>query len=84
MPVKVSSAPDRFSLVSFSLSVNIYNVENLQDPKLFNYFYLSRYFLGSRMVVFSSKKYFVLGKTYYNLRLGFFLNADRLDLPLSL
>lgn len=79
-----SCLEDCFSLISFSFLIRIYRLENLQASKLFNYFYLSRYFLGHPLQVFFSKKYFVLGKTYYNLELGFFLNHSRMDVPLAL
>jgi hypothetical protein len=73
-----------FALASFSYRVRIFNLENLQASKLFNYFYLSRYFFGQPSQVFFLKKYFILGKTYHNLELGFHLNKSRIFVPLSI
>lgn len=73
-----------FVLASFSYSVRIFNLENLQASKLFNYFYLSRYFFGHPSHIFFLKKYFILGKTYYNLELGFHLSKTRVFVPLSI
>lgn len=78
------SVEDCFAFVSFAFHIRVFHLENLQASKLFNYFYLSRYFLGTPLQVFFTKKYFVLGKTYYNLELGFFLNHSRMDVPLAL
>lgn len=75
---------DCFALNSFFFLIRIFRLENLQASKLFNYFYLSRYFFGVPLKVFFCKKYFVLGKTYYNLELGFSVSSSHLDLPLAL
>lgn len=73
-----------FTFTTFSYRVRIFNLDNLQDSKLFNYFYLSRYFFGHPSQVFFLKKYFILGKNYHNLELGFYLNKSRVFVPLSL
>lgn len=70
-------------LKGFSYLVRIFRVENLQEPKLFNYFYLARYFFGYPAKVFFVKKYFILGRTYYNIELGFSLPFSRLPGPLT-
>lgn len=72
-----------FSFYSFSFLVRVFRTDSLQESKLFNYFYLARYFLGHPAKVFSLKKYFVLGRTYYNMEFGFILNRTRLYFPLS-
>jgi len=64
--------------------VRIFRVESLQEGKLFNYFYLARYFLGHQAKVFFLKKYFILGRTYYNTEIGFHLPASRLHGPLAI
>ena len=63
--------------------VRIFRIENLQEAKLFNYFYLARYFLGHRAQVFSLKRYFILGRTYYNTEIGFHLPSRQISGPLS-
>lgn len=84
LPSTVLAENAQFRLDFFSFEIMISNVENFQDPKLFNYFYLTRYFFGVPLSVTSCKKYFVLGKTYYNIRLSFLLNSRLLDVPLSI
>lgn len=84
LPSTVLAENAQFRLHCFSLEVMISHVENLQDPKLFNYFYLTRFFFGVPLTVTSCKKYFVLGKTYYNIGLSFRLSPRLMDLPLSI
>jgi hypothetical protein len=71
------------TLASFSYVVRIFRLDTLQEAKIFNYFYLSRYFLGQPAKVFAVKKYFVLGRHYYNVELGFTLPAKQSFVPLT-
>lgn len=58
-------------------------VEDLDSAHLFNYFYLARYFLGFSARVHSMKRFFVLGRTYYNGEIGFTITAKNLHGCLS-
>ena len=72
------------SLRSFTYLVRIFNIESLQEARLFNYFYLARYFFGFPARVFFLKKYFVLGRSYYNTEIGFHLQTSRIHGPLTI
>jgi hypothetical protein len=59
-------------------------IEDLDSPYLFNYFYLARYFFGFRANVHSLKKFFVLGRTYFNSEIGFTIAARQMTGCLSI
>lgn len=71
-------------LQQFSYVVKIFRVENLQQGKLLNYFYLARYFFGFPAKVFFLKRHFVLGRVYYNMEIGFRLPRSQLHGPLTI
>lgn len=73
----------QFTLNSFSLTVRFFRIENLQESKLFNAFYLAKYFFGYPAQLFFLKKYFVLGRTYYNMEVGLHLHGSAIFQPLS-
>lgn len=70
---------DCLTFTGFSYIVRIFRIENLQEARLFNYFYLARYFLGHRAQVFFLKRYFILGRTYYNTEIGFHLPCRQIN-----
>lgn len=75
---------DRFDLTKFSYRVRLFGVENLEESRLFNYFYLARYFLGTAAKVYYLNKYFVLGRYYNDTEIGFQLPATRAHGPLAI
>jgi hypothetical protein len=79
----VNDSTHCFELRGFSYVVRVFRLESLQEPKLFNYFYLARYFFGYPARVFFVKRYFILGRTYYNVELGFSLPVSRIQGPLT-
>jgi hypothetical protein len=72
-----------FTFTSFTYLVRIFRIEDLQEARLFNYFYLARYFFGFPAKVFSLKRYYLLGRSYFNTEIGFQVSASRLHGPLA-
>jgi hypothetical protein len=65
----------RLVLTKFIYLVRLMRIEDLDSSFLFNYFYLARYFFGFTAQVYSMKKFFILGRTYYNGEIGFIISA---------
>lgn len=75
---------ERFHLTTFSYRVRLFSIENLEESRLFNYFYLARYFLGTAAKVYYLNKYFVLGRNYYDTEIGFQMPAAGAHGPLAI
>lgn len=55
----------------------IRKLDLLDQPKIYNYFYLVRFFFGKRAFINKYNSYFSLGKTYYNFDIvSIFTNID--------
>lgn len=67
---------------SLQLVFLIFKLENMEHPKLFNYFYLLRFFFSETARVGRYTTYFLLGKHYANLEIGFLVTKKRVYFPL--
>lgn len=66
------------------LLFSIFKLENIEHPKLFNYFYLFRFFFSATARVANYNTYFLLGKHYSNLEIGFSTSGKQVYFPLYL
>lgn len=70
------------TLNSLLIYFSINEVEQLEDPRTFNYFYLIRFFFGRKSFFTKFSSFFSHNKNYYSFNVQIFLNKNDLFFPL--
>jgi len=64
------------------LFFSIQQLQDLEDPRIYNYFYLLRFFFGRKAFVSNYKSAFILGKHYYTFDIRATFSAKDLFYPI--